>query len=289
MGPVTATVAVLDLPNRGPFPYREAMTRTAEVNGITVSYDDAGSGPAFVLVHGHPFDRSMWWPQLTALTAHGYRVITADLRGYGRSTVVPGLTTLETFARDTFALIDHLRIEEEVVLGGLSMGGQIVMECYRLFSERIAGLLLADTFPQGETPEGHANRNQAADRLLAEGMGWYATENLSKMMAAYNVTAMPQVAEHVSRMMLNTSPEGAAAALRGRAERQDYQKLLTTVSVPTLIVVGRDDEFTPVADAELMHRLIPESMLSVIDDAGHLPNLEQPAAFNAALREFLDQ
>lgn len=265
-----------------------AMTRTAEVNGITVSYDDYGDGPAFVLVHGHPFDRSMWWPQISTLTAEGYRVIAADLRGYGRTTVVPGLTTLETFARDTFALIDHLELDE-VVLGGLSMGGQIVMECYRLYAERIVGLLLADTFPQGETPEGHAHRNRVADQLLATGMTGYANENLPKMIAEYNVTAMPQVAEHVYTMMLHTSPHGAAAALRGRAERQDYQKLLTTVAVPTLIVVGRDDEFTPVADAELMNRLIPESTLAIIDGAGHLPNLEQPAAFNAALHDFLDQ
>ncbi|GIF04712.1 alpha/beta fold hydrolase [Actinoplanes siamensis] len=265
------------------------MTRTADINGITIGYDDEGVGPAFVLVHGHPFDRSMWWPQVPVLTAEGYRVITADLRGYGRSTVVPGLTTLETFARDTFALIDHLGIDEEVVLGGLSMGGQIVMECWRLFPERIAGLVLADTFPQGETPEGRAHRNRVADELLATGMSGYAAANLPKMMASYNVPAMPRVAEHVHAMMLDTSPEGAAAALRGRAERPDYQKLLTTVTVPTLIVVGRDDEFTPVSDAELMHRLIPGSMLTVVDGAGHLPNLEQPAAFNAALHAFLDQ
>ncbi|BCJ41317.1 alpha/beta hydrolase [Actinoplanes ianthinogenes] len=266
-----------------------AMTRTAEVNGITVSFDDAGIGPAFVLVHGHPFDRSMWRPQVASLTAAGYRVITADLRGYGRSTVVPGLTTLETFARDTFALVDHLAIDDEVVLAGLSMGGQIAMECYRLFPDRICGLVLADTFPQGETPEGHAHRNRVADQLLAEGMTGYVTENLSKMLAAYNVEAMPDVAAHVRTMMLNAPPAGAAAALRGRAERQDYQELLTKVSVPTLVVVGRDDEFTPVADAELMHRLIPDSTLAVIDGAGHLPNLEQPAAFNAALHAFLDQ
>ncbi|AEV87201.1 hydrolase [Actinoplanes sp. SE50] len=264
------------------------MTSSADVNGITVSYDDYGDGPAVVLVHGHPFDRSMWWPQVAALTAIGYRVVAADLRGYGGSTVVPGKTTLEMFARDTFALVDHLGLDE-VVLGGLSMGGQIVMECHRLFADRIAGLVLADTFAQGETPEGHAHRNRVADRLLAEGMGGYAAENLPRMMAAYNVAAMPEVARHVYAMMLNTAPEGAAAALRGRAERRDYTELLTRVEVPTLIVVGRDDEFTPVADAESLHRLIPASALTVVDNAGHLPNLEQPEAFNAALKTFLDQ
>src|SRR5215510_13396073 len=109
---------------------------TATINGITVGYDDAGQGPPLVLVHGHPFDRSMWAPQVAEFAGAGWRVIAADLRGYGHSTVVGGTTTLETFACDVAALLDHLQVDH-VVLGGLSMGGQIVMECYRLFAPRI--------------------------------------------------------------------------------------------------------------------------------------------------------
>jgi pimeloyl-ACP methyl ester carboxylesterase len=257
---------------------------TATINGISIGYDDHGTGSALVLVHGHPFDRSMWAPQVAALTGH--RVITADLRGYGRSEVVPGITLLDTFAEDVAGLADHLGLDR-FALGGLSMGGQIVMECYRQFPERITALILADTFPQAETADGRKVRNDVADRLLREGMAWYADESLPKMMAAYNVGRMPAVAAHVHGMMAGTAPEGAAAALRGRAERRDYRDLLGTVRVPTLIVVGRDDEFTPVRDAEDMHARIPGSRLAVIDEAGHLPNLEQPEAVNRVLREFL--
>lgn len=259
---------------------------TATFNGITVGYDDAGQGRPLVLVHGHPFDRSMWAPQVAEFAGAGWRVIAADLRGYGSSTVVGGTTPLETFARDVAALLDHLRIDD-VVLGGLSMGGQIVMECYRQFAPRIRGLVLADTFPQAETEEGKAFRNALADRLLAEGMAGYAAEILPKMIAPYNVHALPAVAAHVHAMMAAAPAAGAAAALRGRAQRRDYCQLLTEVSVPTLIVVGRDDEFTPVGDAEHMHHLIPHATLAVIDGAGHLPNLEQPTVFNDALRAFL--
>ncbi|MEV6348448.1 alpha/beta fold hydrolase [Actinoplanes sp. NPDC051851] len=258
----------------------------ATVNGITVGYDDAGEGPALLLVHGHPFDRSMWGPQSAAFSREGWRVVAADLRGYGESTVVPGLTALETFARDTFALADHLGLDE-VVLAGLSMGGQIAMECHRLFAPRIRGLVLADTFPQGETAQGRAHRNRAADRLLAEGLGGYTAENLGRMLASYNVAALPGVAAHVREMMLGAPPAGAAAALRGRAERRDYRELLTGVAVPALVVVGRDDEFTPVSDGELMASLIPGAELAVVEGAGHLPNLEQPEAFNGVLRDFL--
>jgi 3-oxoadipate enol-lactonase len=258
----------------------------ADLNGITIGYDDQGNGAPLVLVHGHPFDRSMWSPQVTAFAGEGWRVIAPDLRGYGVTSIVAGITPLETFARDIEALLDHLELDE-VVLGGLSMGGQIVMECYRLFPDRIRGLLLADTFAQGETPEGKVSRNATADRLLAEGMGGYAGESLAKMIASYNVQAMPVVAQHVYAMMTGAPAAGAAAALRGRAERTDYCEMLTTISVPTLVVVGRDDEFTPVRDAEFMHERIAGSTLAVIDGAGHLPNLEQTADFNDTLRRFL--
>lgn len=258
----------------------------ATIDGITISYADSGTGRPLVLVHGHPFDRSMWAPQVAEFAGAGWRLIAPDLRGYGASEVVAGVVELEVFARDIFALLDHLGVRE-VVLGGLSMGGQIVMECHRLFADRIRGLILADTFPNAETEAGKASRNATADRLLRDGMDWYAAESLPKMIADYNVEAMPAVAAHVQAMMTGTSPVGAAAALRGRALRRDYRQLLTEISVPTLVVVGRDDVFTPVGDARDMQERIPGSELVVVDGAGHLPNLEQPDTFNAALRAFL--
>lgn len=260
--------------------------RTADVNGIGVAYDDEGRGEPLVLVHGHPFDRSMWAPQIARFAAAGWRVIAPDLRGYGASTVVPGTTPLEVFARDLAALLDHLGLDR-VVIGGLSMGGQIVLEFQRLFPERVRGLLLADTYAQAETQDGRKARYAMADRLLREGMRGYADEVLTKMVAPYNVEALPAVAAQVLRMMRNTPPEGAAAALRGRAERPDYGGLLPSVSVPALVVVGRDDEFTPVADAEYLHRNIPDATLAVVEGAAHMPNLERPAEFNEALARFL--
>lgn len=258
-----------------------------ELNGIQVAYDDTGSGPPLVLVHGHPFDRSMWAPQVAAFSPR-CRVITYDLRGYGESTVIPGKTLLSDFAADLLALVEAVGLEH-FTLGGLSMGGQIVMECYRQFPDRISALLLADTFPRADTTPAREARLAAADRMTREGTGWYAADNLAKMIAPYNVEALPAVATHVRTMMLGAPPEGAAAALRGRAERPDYRALLTTVTVPALVVVGADDEFTPVSDASEMHELLPHSTLAVIERAAHLPNLEQPEAFNAALHAFLDQ
>ncbi|MET9800283.1 alpha/beta fold hydrolase [Streptomyces sp. NPDC006368] len=259
------------------------------VKGAALHYDDRGPGDGLpvVLVHGHPFNRTLWAPQAEALTAAGHRVITPDLRGYGDSDVTPGTTPLSDFADDIAALLDHLGIDEAVI-GGVSMGGQITMEFQRRYPGRVHALVLADTSPAAETDEGRAFRNRLADRLLAEGMDGYADEVIDRMLAPYNVTGKPDVAAHVLGMMRSTDPRGAAAALRGRAERPDYRPVLAAVSVPTLIVVGADDPYTPVADAEGMHRLIPHATLTVVEQAGHLPNVEQPQRFNAAVLRFLD-
>ncbi|WP_327189834.1 alpha/beta fold hydrolase [Streptomyces xinghaiensis] len=258
------------------------------VNDATLHYDDLGpaDGIPVVLVHGHPFNRTLWAPQTRALTAAGHRVITPDLRGYGDSDVTPGKVLLSGFADDIAALLDHLGVGRAVV-GGVSMGGQIAMEFHRRHPRRVRALLLSDTSPSPETAEGRRFRNHLADRLLAEGMDGYADDVIDKMLASYNVTALPDVAEHVLGMMRATDPRGAAAALRGRAERPDYRDTLADAGVPTLVVVGADDVYTPVAEAEAIRRLVPHAALSVIDGAGHLPGVEQPERFNAVLLDFL--
>lgn len=167
------------------------------------------------------------------------------------------------------------------------MGGQITMEFQRSHPRRVLALVLSDTSAPAETAEGRAFRNALADRLLAEGMDGYAAEVIDKMLAPYNVTALPEVAAHVLGMMRSTDPEGAAAALRGRAERPDYRETLAGVEAPVLIVVGADDFYTPVSSAEDMRRLVPHATLAVIDRAGHLPGVEQPGRFNAVLLDFL--
>ncbi|MDV5146853.1 alpha/beta fold hydrolase [Streptomyces sp. SBC-4] len=263
--------------------------RFTDTHATRIYFEDRGSGPALLLVHGHPFDHTMWQPQIDRFSLT-HRVIAPDLRGYGITQPgatgdLAGLTDLGDFAEDLVELLDHLEIEECVV-AGLSMGGQIAMELHRRHPERVRGLVLADTFPAAETDEGKAARNAMADRLLAGGadaMREYADEVLDRMVAPYNTHAAP----HVHRMMCATDPVGAAAALRGRAERPDYRESLTTVAVPALVVVGRDDTYTPVADAEEMHALLPHSTLAVIERAAHLPNLERPEEFDSVLDSYL--
>jgi pimeloyl-ACP methyl ester carboxylesterase len=255
-----------------------------------LAYDDVGAGPAIVFVHGHPFDRSLWAPQILFFSQRGYRVIAPDLRGYGATPPASEPLDFSDFAADIEALLTELRIETAAMVG-VSMGGQIVMELYHRCPKRFRAMVLSDTSPSAETAEGKTRRRAMAERLLREGMKGYATEVLSSMITPANIAAQPKVAEHVLTMMLKTPPAGAAAALRARAERRDYCDMLGQVTVPTLVVVGRDDVFTPVAQVQAMQEQIPSAAgrLCVIEDAGHLPNLEQPAPFNAVLADFLEK
>lgn len=260
----------------------------ADVNGITIDYDDTGSGDdVLLMVHGHPFDRSMWDPQAAHAVGRGWRVIAPDLRGYGKTTVVAGATPLSTFAADHLGLLDHLGVDR-FVLVGLSMGGQIAMEIHRLAGPRVRALLLAATSPRAETDESRAARIALGDRLAGEGMAAHAVELLPQMLAPATISGQPDVADHVLGMMWAAPPEGAAAAHRGRAQRQDYVSHLGTVAVPAAVVVGTEDAFTPVSEASLLQAAIPGATLTVVDGVGHLPNLERPAEFNAALDRLLD-
>ncbi|NBH11996.1 alpha/beta fold hydrolase [Amycolatopsis sp. SID8362] len=255
---------------------------------MNLAHDDLGprDGQPVLLVHGHPFDRSMWRPQAEYLAERGYRVVTPDLRGYGGSSTGDTKTGLDVFANDLVELADRLGLGR-FVLGGLSMGGQIVMQLVTDHPQRVEALLLADTFAGLDTPAAKQARYDTADRITEEGMERYADELLPKMISKQTRATRPDVEAHVRRMMRDAPKEGAAAALRGRAERPDYVPALKDIDVPTLVVVGSEDEFTPVADAELIHREIRGSTLVVVEGAGHLPNLERETEFDEALSTFL--
>jgi pimeloyl-ACP methyl ester carboxylesterase len=262
------------------------MSRTG-IRGIEIAYDDLGSGPAVVLLHGYPFNRTMWREQVAALK-DDYRVITPDLRGLGESSAgEESQASIDGMAEDLAALLDELEMKR-VVLGGLSMGGYVAFAFYRRFSRRVRALVLADTRPQADTQEGRRGREEQAQKILKEGMKSIADGFLEKVLTPATLSEKSGIKERVHEMILTTKPEGAAAALRAMAVRRDQTDLLPEIIAPTLIIVGSEDKLTPRAEAALMHSEIAGSRLEVIEGASHLSNLEQPVEFNRALKSFLD-
>jgi 3-oxoadipate enol-lactonase len=255
------------------------------IDDIQMAYTDAGVGRPVVLVHGYPFNRSLWNEQVEVLSS-SYRVITPDLRGFGDTDASSGPATMNRMADDVARLIDHLGISQAVI-GGLSMGGYVALAFYKQFPSRVRALVLADTRAQADTEEAKQTRAQQAEKALTEGMAGIADAMLPKLLTPETVTKRPEIVKRVRDMMLTLKPEGAAAALRGMAERDDQTPLLSQISSPTLILVGAEDAITPVADSEKMHHAIKDSRLVVLDHAGHVSNLERTEQFNEALLDFL--
>lgn len=257
----------------------------AKIGGREIGYDDAGAGKTIVLLHGHPLNRSMWNGQAEILQ-NDYRVVRPDLRGYGETAAISEVSTMAEMARDVADLLDDLKLEA-IVLGGLSMGGYAALEFYNLFPKRVSALVLADTKAASDAPEARKKRFETADKIEKEGIEPLVAEMLPKILGPATHSTKPEIAERVRKMMLATAPAGAAAALRGMAERSDHSKLLAEISVPTLVIVGESDELTPPAEAEKMNQAVKDSRLVKISNAGHLAPLENEAAFNRALLDFL--
>jgi len=258
---------------------------STRISDIQMAYTDTGIGSPIVLIHGYPFNRSLWSEQLTALS-NSYRVIAPDLRGFGETDPSAGPATMNRMAQDVAELMDRLQIRQAVI-GGLSMGGYVALAFYKQFRSRVRNLILADTRAQADTEEAKQTRAQQAEKALSEGMAGIADAMLPKLLTPDTVSKRPEIVKRVRDMMLKTKPEGAAAALMGMAEREDQTPLLSQISAPTLILVGAEDAITPVADSEKMHRAIPNSRLVVLENAGHVSNLERTEQFNHTLLEFL--
>ncbi len=260
---------------------------TTRIDDIQITYDDVGMGSAVVLIHGYPFNRSLWTEQTEALTSR-FRVVTPDLRGFGESDASEGPATMNRMAQDVAKLMDHLGIDQAVI-AGLSMGGYVALAFVKQFPSRVKALVLADTRAQADTEEGKQTRAQQAEKAMAEGMAGIADAMLPKLLTPETVSKRPEVVKRVRDMMLKTKPQGAASALLGMAEREDLTEFISTIRVPTMIVVGREDAITPVADSEKMHAKIATSHLVVLENAGHVSNLEQTEQFNFALLKFLER
>ena len=225
----------------------------------------------------------MFEPQWSALASQA-RFIVPDLRGFGGSSVPAGPSEMGAMADDVLALLDHLAIGSAVV-GGVSMGGYVSLALLRNDPGRVRALVLADTQTSADDAQGQAVREATAQQVLANG----STALLPLLDRLLGASATPELRARVSRWMSAGSPGGQAAALRGMALRPDARDILARFGGPVLVVVGTDDVITPPAKARAMAELVPGAELVEISGAGHLANLEQPAAFDAALGRFLQR
>lgn len=248
-----------------------------------VAYDDRGAGSALVLLHGHPFDRSMWRPQLDALSTE-FRVLALDLPGYGASPPRSDTMTMRAFADTVVEVLDTLAIDRAVIVG-LSMGGLVAMELGLGYPRRVNGLILAATTAEPVADGEREMRSTKAALAQQRGMLPLAAEMIADLFGP-DAERDHELACRIFAMMLATPPDGAAAALRGRAQRPDYSRLLSSLAVPAIVIVGAHDAHASETVVQQLVGALPDPELVRLADSGHLPNLEEPERFNEAVRAF---
>jgi len=252
---------------------------------VDLQVGDIGDGPPLVLLHAFPLSSAMWSRQVDAL-GNDYRIITPDQRGFGGSPLGDYEPSLDLVADDVAALLDDLGLDD-VVLGGLSMGGYVAFALFRRAPRRFTGMVLADTKAQADTQEGREGRRKMIDLVREGGARAVADQMLPKLLGPTSHDSRPEVALAV-RQMIETAPVSAIAdASRAMMGRPDSIPDLAAARCPGLVIVGAEDVITPATDAAVMHRAIAGSRMVVLPGVGHLSSLEAPDAFSSALSGFL--
>ncbi|MBK7860202.1 MAG: alpha/beta hydrolase [Archangiaceae bacterium] len=252
------------------------------IDGFNLAYRSSGSGQPVLLLHAFPLTSEGFWPQLDAPPA-GARLICPDHRGFGSSSLRPGVSTMEALANDALKLLDALKIDQAIV-GGVSMGGYAAMALTRLDPSRVKALILMDTHPLPDDAAGREKREAVAKDFEKNGMGNFVPGALESLLAK---TAKPYVRARVDGIMRSVNPLAAAAASRGMAARDDSREILGRFTGPALVLGGAEDALSSPQRMGEMAALMPKARHVVIAGAGHLANLEAPQEVNAALAEFI--
>lgn len=259
---------------------------TVPVNNFTLSYDDVGEGEIpIIFLHGYPFSKNMWRAQIEFLKPD-YRLIACDIRGFGKSTDEKSALSVDLFGDDLILFMDRLHIDKAIICG-LSMGGFIALNAMKKFPAHFKALILCDTQCIADTTEVKEKRHSIIKEIEAKGPAEFSEGFLKSVFHKDSLTNKPEVVEQLRSVVFANTPHIITAGLLALAGRAETCSGLSEINVTTLIICGRADEVTPLAQSESMHKNIRGSQLCVIENAGHVSNLEQPTEFNRHLAKFL--
>lgn len=243
------------------------------------------AGLPIILIHGFPFDRTMWKPQVLALK-NNYRVIAYDVRGLGRSPLNDTPATMESFVDDLFGLLDHLGLPA-VALCGLSMGGYIALRAAEREPQRVRALVLADTRSEADTEQARQNRLASISAIEKDGLIPFADDFVQKVFAPRTLVDNKPCVDSIRDTILYSDPKGVCAAAAAIMSRTDTTPALAKIVAPTLVLRGESDAITPLASCQALASAIPGAKFAQIPDAGHLSSLENSQVFNQHLLGFL--
>jgi len=256
----------------------------AKINGTLINYSVEGpeNGAVVMFSNSLASDRRVWKFQAPVLTEAGYRVLRYDSRGHGQSASPPGPYSMEMLTLDAVGLLDFLGLEK-VHFCGISLGGMIAQSMGAFHGDRLLSLILCDTTPYTASPEVWDERIAT---IRKSGMAAVVDATIDRWFTKAGQERLPKEVDEIRGMILNMSEEGycgCCSAIR----TLDLRQAIRDISARTLVIVGQQDQGTPVSEAEFIQERIASSELRVIPDAAHFVNVEQAELFNAAILKFL--
>lgn len=250
-----------------------------------LNYQTSGQGMPLVLIHAWPLSSNMWSHQLETLKNKAM-VIAPDISGLGKSSRMR-TPSIETVAQQVAEILDHLKVKDPIVIGGLSIGGYVTFEFVRQFPERVRGVGLFATRANADTPEVREKRFKNIEFLETHSLDEFLPRVIPNLLGKTTITSKPEVVEKVKSLILENNPEGICDMLQAMAARRDSTQLLGEISLPTLVVAGEEDGFVTVEESKAMYAKLPNAEFHVIPKTGHLLNLESPEVFENIISEFL--
>jgi pimeloyl-ACP methyl ester carboxylesterase len=167
------------------------------------------------------------------------------------------------------------------------MGGFIALNAIKKYPKRFSALILCDTQCASDTKEQKAKRMETIKEIEINGTSNFTASFIETVFHEESIENKTGLVNKITADILANTPEVIIGGLKALASRAETCSSLNKIDIPTLIICGREDQVTPLSQSEYMHRNIENATLKIIDNAGHLSNLEQPEAFNAELLEFL--
>lgn len=238
-----------------------------------------------LLLHAFPLSSRMWESQLSALEAEGIPAIAPDVFGVGDSEPRNNWSLTE-YVNAVASLLSSLEISK-VTLVGLSMGGYQAFAWWRMFPQTVTSLVLCDTRAEQDSPEALANRRDFIDAVRENGPAEAVDRMLPVVFAGSTYASGAQITDVFREIIMQQSGSTIASAMAAIATRNDSTELLASITCPVTFICGTEDKLTPPSLAESMQKKVPGSTLHLIENAGHLSNMEQPERFNAIVLEHL--
>jgi pimeloyl-ACP methyl ester carboxylesterase len=268
---------------------RAMHTHHLALPDVRLAVHTRGRGRPMLFLHAFPLDHRMWSAQ-EPLAEH-LRLIMPDQRGFGGSRSAGGPASIEQLADDAVAILDALHVEEPAIVCGCSMGGYVAQHVAIRHPARARSLVLVDTKLEADTPDARAARVDLAAKVQRLGPEVVAAAMVPRLLATAPEAGGPprrgEIEALLHTMILEQPVSTIVAALAALATRPDMTEAMRACCVPTLLVVGADDQITPPACLARAEEIIPEARLLIVPHAGHMTPLETPTVFNAAVLAFL--